>query len=110
MRGIQINSIFLIIMIAGLLFYSILPSLSAGILIGTISLILTRISLIIAARLSRIRLFIPLLNITKFFITVALLFGMIRWMRMDAVLIAVGYTMVFIATLFELYLRRVKES
>ncbi len=103
------NLITILLIVVSALTFTLSPSLSTGIIIGVISLILVRIFLLTVIKFNRLRLFVPLLNIVKFSLIVLFLFITIRRLKMDALMIAIGYTIVFATTITELYINKPEE-
>lgn len=97
------------LIIMAILLYFLSPSLSAGIFTGLVSMSLIRIFLTTSFKSGNIRIIILLLDIIKFGVIIALLFIFIRLLKLNPVLIATGYTGVFLLTVVELFIKRPKE-
>ncbi|MCX7959211.1 MAG: hypothetical protein N3B13_09205 [Deltaproteobacteria bacterium] len=89
--------------------YFISQSFSAGLFTGIFSLFLIRLFLFAMVKTGNIRFIIILLNIIKFGIVILMLYIFIRWLKLDAIMIAAGYTAVFLLTVTEIFVRRPKE-
>ncbi len=107
MKNLNLLAAFFITLCA--ITYFILPSLSAGIFMGIFSFFLIQLFLQAIIRFGSIRTIILLVNVLKFGMVISMLFIFIRWFKMDAFQVALGYTVVFITTITEIFIRRPEE-
>ncbi|MGB9599369.1 MAG: hypothetical protein ACP5QK_07085 [Myxococcota bacterium] len=108
MRSINYTTPILILLCVAA--YLISRSLFAGVITGVISFLLIRFYILTLLKIRNIKSLILLINMLKFGIVILMLFIFIRYLRMDAVKIAIGYSMVFLLTITELFIRKPKES
>ena len=98
---------FLIILTA--LMYFIYPAVSAGLFLGIFSLSLIRLFLLTMQKTGNIKTILILLNMIKFGIVILLLFVFIRLFKLNAIMIAIGYSVAFLLTITEIFIRKPKE-
>ncbi len=108
MKNTSLITVFLIIIPVAAYFVS--PSLSAGLFTGIVSLFLIRIFLLSLIRTgSNVKIVVMFLNVLKFGIVIAMLYIFIKVLRFDPIMLAIGYSAVFLLTVTEVFIRRPKE-
>lgn len=92
-----------------LISYFISPSLSAGLLLGVFSFFLIRLFILANIKAGKNGFIILFLNTLKFGVLVLLVYVLIKWLKMDAIMITIGYSIAFVTTITEIFIRRPKE-
>lgn len=89
--------------------YLVSQSLFAGVIIGILSFVLIRFYLFAILKIGNVKFLIMFLNTLKFGFVIFMLFVFIRYLKLDALQIAIGYSLVFLLMITELFIRKPKE-